>query len=69
MTMKMLRYFWQGLFLAILLPSIYVQDWVKLLPPDNATYDIDDVTGIPELIQVEEIQVNEHFNRLVETME
>ena len=42
---------------------------MKLLPPDNATYDIDDVTNIPELIQAEEIQVNEQFNRLVETME
>ena len=69
MTMKMLRYFWLGLFLANLLPSIHGRDWVKLLPPDNATYDIDDVTDIPELIQADEIQVNEQFNRLVETME
>ena len=69
MTMKMLRYFWLGLFLASLLPSTYGRDWVKLLPPDNATYDIDDVTDVPELIQAEEIEVNEHLNQLVETME
>ena len=60
--MKMLRHFWLGLFLANLLPSIYGRDWVKFLPQDNATYDIDDVTEIPELIQADEIQVNEQFN-------
>ena len=64
MTMKMLRYFWLGLFLANLLPSIYGRDWVKFLPQDNATYDIHDVTEIPELIQVDEIQVNEQFNQM-----
>ena len=62
MTMKMLQYFWLGLFLATLLPSTHGHDWVKLLPPDNATYAIDDVTDIPELIQAEEIEVDEHFN-------
>ena len=69
MTMKMLRYFWLGLFLANLLPSTDGRVWVKLLPPDNTTYDIDDVTDAPELIQAEEIEVNEHLNQLVETME
>ena len=62
MTMKMLGYFWLGLFLANLLPSTYGRDWVKFLPPDNTTYDIDDTTNVPELIQAEEIDVNEQFN-------
>ena len=62
MTMKMLRYFWLGLFLANLLPSINGRDWVKLVPQNNTTYDIEDVTKIPELIQADEIQVKEQFN-------
>ena len=39
------------------------------IPQDNETYDIEDVTEVPELIQADEIQVKEQFNRLVETME
>ena len=57
----MLRYFWLGLFLAILLSIINGRDWVKFVPQDNTTYDIKDVTEIPELIQVDEIQVREQF--------